>query len=207
MVRPVKVPGLPEFTGGAVGYIGYDCVRYFEPTTDTELTDVLKIPDAVLLLCDSIVVFDHLYSMVKVVSNVVISETASPEEIKLAYDAAVTKIDSIIATLQKPEIEIPPQPKIVSEKAESNIGKAGYEKFVVDLKRNIAAGDIIQVVPSQRVTKPTNLHPFNAYRMLRTVNPAPYMFYISTSLLPRPWLVPACRRVTGDACKSAGRNG
>lgn len=134
------------------------------------------------MFCDSIVIFDHLYSIVKVVSNVFLPDNCdnNPELIKNQYNEALLKIQSIVKILMDPkeEVVLPNQPPIISDKAVSNIGKEGYEGFVISLKKYIANGDIIQVVPSQRVSKRTNLHPFNAYRMLRTVNPAPYMFYI-----------------------------
>lgn len=182
-INPVAVPDLPPFTGGAVGFIGYDCIRSFEPKTNVDVKDVLKIPDAVLMLCDSIVIFDHLYSLVKIVSNVILTpqDLASPHLtsiIALKYNTAINEISTIISHLQSPEILLPSQPPINSAPAVSNIGKDGYMSFVRSLKQNIVAGDIIQVVPSQRLSKVTNLHPFNAYRQLRTVNPAPYMFYV-----------------------------
>jgi anthranilate synthase component 1 len=184
--KPVKVSGLPEFYGGAigldfiiVGYIGYDCIRYFEPSTERPLIDILQIPESVLMFCDSIVIFDHLFSVIKVVTNILLDPGSN--NIAQKYDEAISQIKSIVDLLESTELKLPVQPPIISSDTVSNIGKEGYEKLVVDLKKNIAQGDIIQAVPSQRVSKKTNLHPFNAYRMLRTVNPAPYMFYIGSN--------------------------
>ena len=178
-VKPVKVDGLPSFTGGAVGFISYDCVQYFEPTTKTNLNDPLGIPDAVMMLCDSIVIFDHLYSVIKICSNVIISDNASESEIKIAYDKAVNNIKDIEARLNHPETLFPIQEPILDKSdSVSNVGEQGYKDFVGEIKKSIVKGDVIQVVPSQRLKKKTNLHPFNAYRRLRTVNPSPYMFYV-----------------------------
>ncbi|KAI8909530.1 ADC synthase [Gorgonomyces haynaldii] len=177
-IQPVQVEGLPHFTGGAVGYIGYDCVRYFEPRTNRPLKDTLEIPESILFLCDSIVIFDHLYSVIKIVSNVILEKG---DQIELKYQMAVDKIKSIKHILEHGEIEMPKQQPITTQNEEgvSNIGQEGYESFVHHLKKHIVMGDIIQAVPSQRVVKKTDLHPFNAYRTLRTVNPSPYMFYVN----------------------------
>lgn len=171
----VAVPGLPDFTGGAVGYISYDCVRFFEPSTERPLRDPVCVPESIMLISDSIIVFDHLFSVVKVVSNVMISENIP---IEMAFAKAVGKLESIVAALESPTRISVPQPPISSFEAVSNIGREGYVGFVEKLKKHITNGDIIQAVPSQRLKKKTNLHPFNAYRTLRTVNPSPYMFYI-----------------------------
>ncbi|KAJ3109034.1 hypothetical protein HK100_003348 [Physocladia obscura] len=187
-VKLVSVEGAHSVTGGAVGYIGYDCVRYFEPRTfnpNLKQKDPLGIPDAIFMFCDSLVVFDHLYQKIQVVSHFSCKPTTSipaitPAEIASEYVRVTTEITSIINLLSVSETPLPLQPPITTLGAEpvSNIGQAGYEGFVHSLKEHIKAGDIIQAVPSQRVTKRTDLHPFNAYRKLRSVNPSPYMFYV-----------------------------
>jgi len=179
-IKYVSIQGLPQFTGGAIGYIAYDCVQYFEPKTACELKDNIGVPDMIMLLCNTLVVFDHLKHVVKVVSHIKTEDKdLTKEEIKKLYDDVVVEINKIIVTLQNPEVPIPDQkPIILNQKPESNTGKEGYERFVTELKRHIIEGDIIQAVPSQRISKKTTLHPFNAYRHLRSINPSPYMFYI-----------------------------
>lgn len=174
------VPGLqlPPLTGGAIGYIGYDCVRYFEPKTARPMEDVLKIPESLFMLFDTIVAFDRFYGVIKVISYVhVPSEGGNIEQ---AYTDATKTIDELVAVLNSPEVPMPEQGPIkLGQEYKSNIGREGYEGHVSKLKEHIVKGDIIQAVPSQRFARPTSLHPFNIYRHLRTVNPSPYLFYIN----------------------------
>ncbi|EGF80077.1 hypothetical protein BATDEDRAFT_88500 [Batrachochytrium dendrobatidis JAM81] len=178
--RFVPVPGLPDFTGGAVGFISYDCVRYFEPKTARSLEDPLGIPDAVFMFCDTILVFDHLFGILRIVSHAKWTDlNPSQETIKTAYNTAQANIKRVADVLLSEHVPKIPQPPIVTgEPSVSNIGKEGYESHVLNLKAHIMDGDIIQAVPSQRIKKRTTLHPLNAYRKLRTVNPSPYMFYV-----------------------------
>ncbi|CAG8536743.1 463_t:CDS:2 [Paraglomus brasilianum] len=177
-IEYVPVAGLPLFTGGAIGYIAYDCVKYFEPRVARDLNDTLGLPDSVFLFCDTIIIFDHLYQMLNVVSHYK-STSTDPERIKYEYHRAAEKIKRVLALLQTEKPVHVPQDFIdLNQTSTSNVGKAGYEAFVTSLKRHIKAGDIIQAVPSQRLARPTTLHPFNAYRHLRTFNPSPYMFYV-----------------------------
>lgn len=173
------VPGLqlPPLTGGAIGYIGYDCVRYFEPKTARPMKDVLEIPESLFMLFDTIVAFDRFYGVIKVISYVQVpKDDAGLEE---AYSAAKKTIDEMVAVLNSPEVPMPPQGPIeLGKEYTSNIGRDGYEAHVTKLKEHIVKGDIIQAVPSQRFARPTSLHPFNIYRHLRTVNPSPYLFYV-----------------------------
>lgn len=166
-----------------MGYISYDCVQYFEPKTQRELTDPLGIPEAVFLICDTVVAFDHLFQTVKVLSHVFVppGQAQSADNVVSEYEKAATAIQEVIAALtssdalplpEQPPIARPPKPAI------SNVGKDGYERFVTKLKQDIVQGEIIQAVPSQRLRRETALHPFNAYRHLRQLNPSPYMFYV-----------------------------
>jgi anthranilate synthase component 1 len=166
--------------GGAIGYVGYDCVRYFEPKTARDMKDVLEIPESLFMFYDTTVVFDHFYQMIKVISYLHVP--SDPTRLSSAYDMVWETINSTIATLLSPDIPLPPQPLIApNQEYISNIGQAGYENHVHTLKKHISCGDIIQAVPSQRFSRPTTLHPFNIYRHLRTVNPSPYLFYLSCS--------------------------
>lgn len=131
------------------------------------------------MLCDTILIFDHIFQTLKVVSHVYLSDAADHTGIPKLYEAATSRIEHLMDLLANPNIPLPPQPLIVKgNAATSNVGKAGYEGFVTKLKEHILKGDIIQAVPSQRLSSPTTLHPFNVYRHLRQVNPSPYMFYL-----------------------------
>lgn len=179
--RQAQLPGIPSLSGGAIGYISYDCVKYFEPKTRRPLEDVLKLPEASLMLFDNVVAFDNVFQKIQTINNVLIERDDSDEEITKKYNEASIKIKEIESILLDESIPIlyPEQTQIdLTKTFKSNIGQEGYENHVKTLKKHILKGDIIQAVPSQRVARPTDLHPFNIYRHLRTVNPSPYMFYI-----------------------------
>jgi anthranilate synthase component 1 len=143
------------------------------------LKDTLGIPEAVLMFHDSVVAFDNLYQVIKVISHVSIPEKYTSESLQAAYLETVHKIHSLCDILSSPHTPNPPQgPIVLGNEYTSNIGQTGYENHVKALKKCIIEGQIIQAVPSQRLARPTSLHPFNIYRHLRTVNPSPYMFYI-----------------------------
>lgn len=172
-----NVPGLPKLSGGAVGYVSYDCVRYFEPKTNRPLKDVVQLPEAYLMLCNTIVAFDHVFQRFQVMHNIDTKETSLEE----GYQIALGVISDIAQILADPQAPIPypeQQPIKLNQNFTSNVGKEGYESYVATLKKHIKCGDIIQAVPSQRVARPTSLHPFNIYKQLRCVNPSPYLFYI-----------------------------
>lgn len=172
-----NIPGLPKLSGGAIGYISYDCVRYFEPKTKRPLKDVLQLPESFLMLCDTIVAFDNVFQRFQIIHNINTNEISLDE----GFEQAKTIISNIVTKLTDnvSPIPYPEQPKIkLNQTFTSNIGQDGYENHVKTLKNHIKMGDIIQGVPSQRVARPTSLHPFNIYRQLRTVNPSPYLFYI-----------------------------
>lgn len=185
--RYISLPSLPKFTGGAMGYIAYDCVHYFEPRTARNgLKDPIGVPESVFLYCDSIIIFDHIYQTIKFVSHVYLPDSSTdaslsrtPETIARLYQEASKKILELSKMTFKDNVPLPKQPAILKgQEAISNVGKAGYESFVTSLRKNIIKGDIIQAVPSQRLARRTTLHPFNVYRHLRQVNPSPYMFYV-----------------------------
>ncbi|MDY6856660.1 MAG: anthranilate synthase component I [Thermodesulfobacteriota bacterium] len=173
--RPVNIDGLPRFFGGAVGYLSYDIVKFFEELPDTT-TDDLDLNDSLFMITDSILIFDNLKQTLKVVSNVNLSGNHTLE---CLYSDAVKKIDSIISRL-KGTVHI--KPIDTQDKAylnmTSNLSKEQFEDIVVKAKEHIVAGDVIQVVLSQRFQIQANLDPFNIYRSLRTINPSPYMFYL-----------------------------
>jgi anthranilate synthase component I len=179
--RVATVPGLvlPPLTGGGIGYVGYDCVRYFEPKTARPAQDPLGLPESFFMVFDTIVAFDHFFNICKVIAYLRVPETDTPSARAKAYGVASASIRKVISTISSPNTPLPPQPPIrQNQTATSNIGQAGYSAHVTRLKKHINQGDIIQAVPSHRIARPTTLHPFNIYRHLRTVNPSPYLFYI-----------------------------
>ncbi|OBZ75278.1 putative anthranilate synthase component 1 [Grifola frondosa] len=179
LYKYVKLPEVPTFTGGAIGYVAYDCIQHFEPKTARPLDDPLGIPEAIFMLVDTLLIYDHLYQNLKVVSHVFCPGDAGTVNLSFIYQTAVAKarrLAKLVLSGTTPEVY--QQPIILNQEAVSNVGKAGYEGFVTKLKQHIVAGDIIQAVPSQRLSRPTTLHPFNVYRHLRRINPSPYMFYL-----------------------------
>jgi anthranilate synthase component I len=170
--RPVQLPGLPRFTGGAVGYFGYDLVRFMERLPDTA-TQELKVPDMVLLFSDNLVVFDHVRHKLLVIANMRVED-----DLRAAYADAIARIDKIIAALRQPLI--PPPARECSSGAQwtSNFTQEEHEENVRKAKEYIAAGDIFQVVLSQRLTRKTEADPFTIYRALRMLNPSPYMYFL-----------------------------
>lgn len=174
----------PPFKGGAVGYVAYDAIYSFERVLRSHrpAQDEIGIPDAVFIVADTVVVFDHLFGSVSVWGHVKVDSLDSLES---EYAATVENIRETARKLAQSGLPLPHQPAISNDKVEavSNVGKAGYEGFVTKLRdEHIVNGDIIQAVPSQRLSRRTDLHPFNAYRYLRQINPSPYMFYINCAL-------------------------
>ena len=173
---PMK--GLPPFSGGAVGYMGYDTVRFIEKIPDKN-KDVHGIPDSVFVFTDSLVVFDHINKKIKVVCNVRVDQFKNASD---AYDSAVQKIDDEVRRLRSglSQMRISPQPeKPVKLKVESNFTKDAFRAIVQKAKHYIKIGDIIQVVLSQKFSVKVHSHPFDIYRALRSINPSPYMFYLN----------------------------
>jgi len=172
--RPVNVKGLPRFHGGAVGYVGYDMVRFFEKLPPSK-SDELDVPDCLFMLTDTILVFDHVNHKIKVVSNAHINGSSVNE----AYNKAVAKIDEIISLLKQPlSYRKTSKGNWDESKVKSNFIPKEYEKAVDIAKEYIKAGDIVQVVPSQRLSVPVSADAFDIYRALRTINPSPYMYYL-----------------------------
>jgi anthranilate synthase component I len=171
--HPVEVEGLPRFFGGAVGYLSYDMVRFFERLPDQTVDD-LNVPDSMFMLTDTIVIFDHMLQKIKVVSNALVDGP-----LEKTYQQAIDKIEQLIARLRqpppaRPTRQLPAGPLTLT----STFTKEAYEQVVERAKEYIRAGDIIQVVPSQRLEAAIDVDPFDIYRTLRTVNPSPYMFYL-----------------------------
>jgi anthranilate synthase component 1 len=171
---PVEVDGLPRFFGGAVGYVGYDMVRYFERVSLGKPTE-LDAYDSYLVITDTILIFDAVRQKIKVVSNAHLEEGTSPE---VAYEEAKKKIDAIIRKMKTPAL--PASSPASSERVSflSNVSREVFEESVVKAKEYVKAGDVIQVVLSQRFSADLTVDPLDIYRILRTMNPSPYMFFL-----------------------------
>jgi len=172
----VKVSGLPRFSGGLVGFFGYDIIRFIEDIPDKN-PDTLDLPDSLFMLTDTILIFDHVDHKIKVVSNAHVKKNAAS-----AYDDAEKKIKSLIARLKDSSRGKAPAAPVNNSRRppviRSNFTKDGFRKAVIEAKRYIKAGDIIQVVLSQRLETSTNSDPFQVYRALRSINPSPYMYHL-----------------------------
>ena len=177
--RLLPIAGLPRFHGGGVGYLAYDSIRYFEPRVPPMPADPQGLPESVFMFADTLLVFDHLRHDIKVVSHLRLDG-----DIAAAYAAATAKIDELVRRLSQPlpppagltdTPSVPPAPAPV----ESNFTQPQYEQAVARCVEYIYAGDVIQVVNSQRFARRTAADPFQVYRALRSVNPSPYMYYLS----------------------------
>ena len=180
--RPVPDPALPPFFGGAVGYIGYDAVLQFEPRVPLAAAPGIDAPDILFMITDTIIVFDRVRHTMKVVANAFIDDGDDPEA---AYRAAVHRIDELCRQLATPvpwdlfdaAYDLPEIP------TRSNVERAVFEDGVRRAKEYIRAGDIIQVVLSQRFETEFGGDPLDVYRALRSINPSPYMFCLEFDAL------------------------
>jgi anthranilate synthase component 1 len=195
---------LPNFTGGLVGYAGYDTIRYYEGEKLTAPpTDDRGLADAMFGFYGELVIFDHLDKTIKVVANAEIPANTKPADLPSEYRDACARIDAIIARLQRPIAgetgEIDPSGPVTLA-YESNMTRERYEQAVAAGKEYIKAGDIFQFVPSQRLRVKSKAEPFNVYRALRVINPSPFMFYLKS---PQCTLIGAspeilCRVMDGE---------
>ena len=171
----IPVPDLPRFHGGAVGYLAYDVVRYFEPTLPEPPKDTLGLPESLFMFNDTLLIFDHLRHTIKVVSHAYLDG-----DIDGAYREATQRVDRMVERLSAP-LEPPPaaSPSAVQgSPVTSSFIREDYHSAVEKSLEYIYAGDVIQVVPSQRLARRTDAHPFQIYRALRSLNPSPYMYYL-----------------------------
>ncbi len=178
--RSVEVSGLPRFYGGLVGYIGYDTVRFFENIPDKN-KDTLKIPDTLLILTDTLLIFDRFNHTIKIVHNVILPGNLSYLKKKKLYMQAVKKITSIHNDFNRFVIHRPEGRGLASgsqSQQKSNLKKSEFVRMVKQAKKYIRKGDIIQVVLSQRFKVKTRKDPFQIYRALRSLNPSPYMYFL-----------------------------
>jgi len=172
----VPLDELPRFHGGAVGYLGYDAVHYFEELPSPE-ADPLGLPEAILMFTDTLLIFDHLTHKIKAVSHAYLDG-----DVEEAYARAVEKIECLVQRLRQPlgpsENEKESANPSVKSGFSSNLSRKQHETMVDKAKQYIYDGEIIQVVLSQRLSKKIDAHPFDIYRALRAINPSPYMYYL-----------------------------
>ncbi|PWW05544.1 anthranilate synthase component 1 [Paenibacillus cellulosilyticus] len=180
--RSPQIKDLPPFTGGAIGFFGYDLLQYYEKLPKHRIDD-LNMNDLQFMFCDQVIVFDHMKQQIQVIGNVHIAEGATDQQIQEAYEATCARIDATIERLQQPLPmqmtsggPIPVDPDL--GEVQSNLTKEKFISNVDAAKEYIRAGDIFQVVLSQRFSIETDVNPLHVYRVLRTMNPSPYMYYL-----------------------------
>ena len=179
-LHPPGVPDLPRFTGGAVGYLSYDWVRFVEQLPETAPDD-LDLPTFVFLLADNLIIFDHVRHRLIVLANCRLEG-----DLTAAYADAIARIEQIVARLRRP-LDLPETPNVLSSAPwSSNFTQERFEAMVLKAKEYITAGDIFQVVLSQRLTRQTDADPFTIYRALRMTNPSPYMYFLELPDASRP---------------------
>ena len=166
------VPGLPRFTGGAVGYLGYDAAAWFEPVTLQPTSEVDE--EAGFMLFDTVLAFDHVRHRILIIAN---ARITGDEDLEALYQFARAKIDLVERELDR-ALSKPPAPTMRALEIGSNVTREQFEAMVRTAKEYIAAGDIYQVVLSQRFKTRLDADSFMVYRALRHVNPSPYMYYI-----------------------------
>src|SRR5438093_6702587 len=175
----IALPGLPRFTGGAVGYLGYDLVRSIERLPASP-ADTLGVPDAVVMLADSLVILDNVFGRAIVVANVEVPAKASAAQRLRLYDAAQERIDALIGRLgsthQLTPLSLDGDMRL---RAESTYPRGDFERDVAKIRDYIAAGDVFQAVLSRRQVVSGAVDPLRLYRYLRALNPAPYLFYLA----------------------------
>jgi len=173
--RIAPVRDLPKFCGGAVGYLAYEAITRFEKLPSPE-KDTLGVPESVFMMVDTLLVFDHVMHKIRVMSHVHLDS-----DIDKSYAEAAEKIDNLVTRLNEPITTTRQMngsaPSASESKPTSNFEKEEFKAVVEKIKRYVTEGEVIQVVPSQRLSQKTTAAPFDIYRALRTINPSPYMFF------------------------------
>ena len=181
-VSPVQVPGLPRFLGGAVGFVAYEAVHHFEPRVPrNENPDPMQLPESVFMLTDTMLIFDHVKHVIKIVSHA--SLEGSDEQINDSYQQAVLRIENLRDRLENGTIDdnavmTPGLADDYRGELTSNHTAESFMRQVDESRELITAGECIQVVLSQRLARRTSAAPFDIYRALRTLNPSPYMYFL-----------------------------
>jgi anthranilate synthase component 1 len=175
--RAVALPGLPRFTGGAIGFIGYEFIHDVEPVVPRPPKDELGTPTMVFLIADQLLIFDRAAQTITILVNVILGDAESPAD---AYENATSEIERLVSLLEQPSehhpVTVPNEVPVIP--FESNQTKEKFSANVLKAKEYITAGDIIQVVGSQRFSAPVKASPLDIYRAVRSVNPSPYMFLL-----------------------------
>ncbi|HEY5119226.1 MAG TPA: chorismate-binding protein, partial [Anaerolineales bacterium] len=166
---PESLVKLPRFLGGLVGYMGFECARFLEPRLDPQM-HASPLPEAVFLLADTIVAFDHVRRSMFLIAYPFDGE-------KEARRKLATLEKRLRRPLSAADSSSAAGSGVSPAAFESNVGQERYEQMVRAAKEHIAAGDVFQVLPSQRLSRPTKAQPFDIYRALRRLNPSPYMFF------------------------------
>ncbi len=175
--QPVRVPGLPRFAGGAVGYLGYDVVRLFEPIPEYPKEESTRFPLLAFFVTDTFLIFDNMMHTIKVVANTHVTSSAT-SSLKAAYADATTRIEHMIAKLKTPLRHRSSSTRRRVPCFTANMTQSDFETMVMRTKEYIRAGDIVQAVVSQRWQTRIGSSPLEIYRALRVINPSPYMFYL-----------------------------
>ena len=175
------VEDLPRFSGGLVGYLGYDAIRYFEPKVKIPVKD--DIPEAIYMVANTLVAFDHAFGQIILIANARVNgnEQAALEKEEARLDALEERLAQPL-DLSNLKISRSPADQVFK----NNIDQHNFEEAVDKAKAHITAGDIFQVVLSQKLTRNTNAEPFSIYRALRSLNPSPYMFFLNFADLVGP---------------------
>lgn len=196
--QPVRLPGMPPFTGGAVGFVGHEYVHYVEPTVDQPDDDPLGVPVLYYMITDSVLIFDHVRQVLRVSVNAHVENGTDPGA---AYDAASAEIQRICAQLESPQplahrqIEEPGDVVI----PDGNFTESEFSAAVETIKEYVRSGDVIQTVLSQRFEKCFLPEPVDLYRALRTINPSPYMVLLEAEDFSVVGASPEVHvRLTGD---------
>ena len=174
--RPVSVPGLPRFVGGAVGYLAYDVVRHFEDLPERR-KDALAVPDLAFMITDTLLIFDNVAHTIKVVANAHV-QGSGEASLRRAYADAAARIEKMIARLKRPLRRTPPRRRRRPITFTPNMSRADFQKIVARTKEYVYAGDVVQAVVSQRWATQVQTAPLEIYRALRLINPSPYMYYL-----------------------------
>ena len=169
----MKLPGIPSFTGGLVGYLGYETIAWVEDIP-THANSSLDVPDAVFMLFEDMIAFDHLKGSALVISNVNLD---SNRNLKEQFDDAHLRVDAIGESLHS-NVDYQTPIRVEKSKVSSNFNQDTFESAVLKAKEHIVDGDIFQLVLSQRFERQTSVEPTTLYRALRTINPSPYMFHL-----------------------------
>jgi anthranilate synthase component 1 len=175
--RAVALPGLPRFTGGAVGFIGYEFIHDVEPVVPRPPQDELGTPTMVFLIADQLLIFDRAAQTITILVNAILDDAESPAD---TYENATSEIERIVSLLEQPSehhpVTVPDE--VPAMPFESNQTQEKFSANVLKAKEYITAGDIIQVVGSQRFSAPVKASPLDIYRAVRSINPSPYMFLL-----------------------------